>query len=305
MNHVAPADGSRVQRSRYLACIRRGIDYVEQRLDQPLTLGDIAAAAGLSQWHFQRIFCALTHETLKTYIRSRRLAAALEALRDPGRRIIEIAMATGFESQASFTRAFSKMYLMTPGQYRKMGRRNLFPVKAAFDEGYLQHLHAGMTLSPVLQHWPAQRVIGMRTYFHGTGSDKNNVAKQIPPLWETFLARASEIADHAEPKEMYGLIKPEDDGSDRLIYVACAPVAPLTQPPEDMVAIDLPATEYACFTHRGRVADLDHTVNYAYGSWLLTEDYQHSGAWDMEVYDENYHPTSPDSVIRYAMPIVR
>ena len=79
--------------------VQAGVDYIEAHLDQELALCTIARKAGVSQWHFQRIFRALTGETLKAYIRSRRLAQSLEQLLGTKRRIIEIAMEAGFESQ--------------------------------------------------------------------------------------------------------------------------------------------------------------------------------------------------------------
>lgn len=289
----------------YLACVRRGIDHVERHLDSEIALADVARAAGLSQWHFQRIFKALTNETLKTYIRSRRLACALDALREPKARIIEIALAAGFESQESFTRAFRKVYRMTPGEYRRIGSRSLFPAKPEFDAAYLQHLHQGLSLAPSLQSWPAQRVVGLRTRFFGVDSEKNNFARKLPPLWDAFLARLGDIDDRAlaPGKPAYGVLRPIDDRSEQLEYLACVPVTGTVAAPPGMVSLDLPAARYACFTHRGPVAALDHTVNYAYSSWLLASGEQHDGGWDIEVYGEHYHPTDTNSVIHYAMPI--
>ena len=47
-----------------ITTIQRGIDYIEDHLDDELTLHDVGRAAGLSAWHFQRSFKALTNETL-------------------------------------------------------------------------------------------------------------------------------------------------------------------------------------------------------------------------------------------------
>lgn len=289
----------------YLGRVRRGIDHIEQHLDGDVALADVARAAGLSQWHFQRIFKALTNETLKTYIRSRRLACSLEALREPGARIIEISLAAGFESQESFTRAFRKVYRMTPGQYAQIGGRSMFPAKPEFNEAYLRHLHQGLSLEPSLQQWPVQRVVGLRTRFFGVDSDKNNLARKLPPLWQALLARLAEISDRApgSARLAYGLLRPTDDHSDQLQYLACVPVTGAAPTPPGMESLTLPASGYACFTHRGLVAALDHTVNYAYASWLLRSGQQHSGGWDVEVYGEHYHPTDAGSVIHYAMPL--
>ena len=110
----------------YLRQVQTGIDYIEGRLDYDITLAEVAKAAGISQWHFQRIFKALTNETLKTYIRSRRLTNSLDKLLGTNTRIIDIALSAGFESQESFTRAFKKTFDITPNEYRKLGAKSLF-----------------------------------------------------------------------------------------------------------------------------------------------------------------------------------
>ena len=60
----------------YLDRVQLGIDFIEENLEQAVSFAEVAKAAGLSAWHFQRIFKAITHETLKSYIRSRRLSHA-------------------------------------------------------------------------------------------------------------------------------------------------------------------------------------------------------------------------------------
>lgn len=86
----------------YLTKVQKGIDFIEAHLDFDFTLKQVAEKAGISQWHFQRIFKALSNETLKTYIRSRQLANAFEKLLTSNEKIIEIAITAGFESQESF-----------------------------------------------------------------------------------------------------------------------------------------------------------------------------------------------------------
>lgn len=46
---------------KYLRQVRKGIDYIEAHLDSDVDLADVARHAGFSQWHFQRIFKALTN----------------------------------------------------------------------------------------------------------------------------------------------------------------------------------------------------------------------------------------------------
>ena len=87
----------------YLEKVQAGVDYIEVHLDHAFTLADVAEAACMSQWHFQRVFKALTNETLKAYIRSRRIANSMDALLRSEQTILDIALAAGFESHESYT----------------------------------------------------------------------------------------------------------------------------------------------------------------------------------------------------------
>jgi AraC family transcriptional regulator len=106
----------------YLAQVQRGIDYIEANLAHDIQAADVARHAGISHWHFQRIFKALTNETLKTYIRSRRFSQALEQLAATQERVLDIALAAGFETQESFTRAFKKAFSVTPARLRSCAK---------------------------------------------------------------------------------------------------------------------------------------------------------------------------------------
>src|SRR5436190_3700376 len=94
----------------YLDQIQRGVDYIETNLELPIAIDAVAREAGMSQWHFQRMFRGLTGDTVKAYIRSRRLGQALGFLLNSDKRIIDIAMEADFESQESFTRAFKAAF---------------------------------------------------------------------------------------------------------------------------------------------------------------------------------------------------
>ena len=288
----------------YLDQLQAGADFVEAHLDESFELADVARAGGLSQWHFQRIFKALTGDTLKAYIRSRRLAVSLDRLLATDMRILDIAILAGYESQESYTRAFKKALGLTPKEYRKLGDRRRYLAKVQFDAGYLVHINRNVSLEPRLEESPAMRLVGLRTPFYGSDSERNNIGAKLPPLWERFIARLEEI-EHAVPGWCYGVIHQERDDSEQLTYDAAIEVtgSDSSAVPDGMVASELPAVTRAVFTHRGPAADLDHSVNYAYSTWLTQSGRRHTGHADVEIYGPAYHPTSPDSVIEYTIPV--
>ena len=286
----------------YLRQIQEGIDFIEAHLESDIELVDVARAAGMSQWHFQRIFKALTSETLKTYIRSRRFARALEQLTSTRLPVLDIALAAGYETQESFTHAFKDCFRLTPSQYRKMGNRSMFVRKIRIDESYLAHIHSNLSLAPVIQQRPAMQMVGMPTDYYGIDSEKNNLGQKLPPLWGQFLPRLSEI-QNVVPGTCYGVVAPAGPHTEQLRYLACTEVRGPGALPDGMVAMELPAATYARFTHRGAAQNVDATVNYIYSSWLLSSGQAHALGPDLEIYDSQYHPTADTSVMHYAVPI--
>lgn len=286
----------------YLRQVQRGIDYIEEHLDEDIDVGEVARVAGISHWHFQRIFKGLTNETLKTYIRSRRLAGSLERLASTRERVIEIGLAAGFETQESFTRAFKKAFGVTPARYRRHASETPFLRKVRFDADYLKHIHTNVSVEPTLIESGAMRLVGVRTEFFGVDSEKNNIASKLPRLWSAFIPRLSEI-EGAIAGICYGVVRQTASRTDELEYIAATEVSRSATVPRGMLAVDIPSARYAKFMHRGRVKEVDRTVNYIYSSWLARSGFRHTYGADLEFYDARYEPDSEHSVIHYAIPI--
>jgi len=286
----------------YLGQLQRSVEFIEHHLDDDLTLGEVAKAAGISRWHFQRIFRAMTGETVKAYIRARRLARSLERLRETDLRILDIAMMAGFGSQEAFARAFKKAFGITPSTYRARGGGPLLE-KARFDEAYLRHVAEQGALEPKLIGRPATTFVGLRTSFFGPDSERNNIAEKLPPLWDVFMERCDDV-DGRVPGVCWGIVEQGDSESEALSYIAAVEVrghGPTL--PADMVRRELPAATYAQFEHHGLASSLDHTVSYIYSTWLLQSGRRHTYGPDLERYDHDFHPTSSSSVVGYAIPV--
>ena len=93
--------------------------YVEARLDSDISLSDMASVAGLSPFHFSRVFKLATGETPYHFLSTRRLMRARCLLQEGKMPLAELALACGFASQSHFTAAFTKAMGVSPGRYRK------------------------------------------------------------------------------------------------------------------------------------------------------------------------------------------
>ncbi|WP_221030399.1 AraC family transcriptional regulator [Actomonas aquatica] len=110
--------------------INRALDYIQQHLDQPLSLEDVARVACFSPFHFHRIFRFQTGEPLNACIKRLRLERAVTLMtqrRPAGPRnaasLTEIALACGFGSSTDFSRSFKQHYGVPPSQFDVAGFR--------------------------------------------------------------------------------------------------------------------------------------------------------------------------------------
>ncbi|WP_445143359.1 helix-turn-helix domain-containing protein [Dyella sp. Tek66A03] len=98
--------------------LKRVLDLIEIRFTEQLPLCDLAAEACLSEFHFSRLFHLATGLSPHRYVTRRRVQAAERLLAHTRASLLQIALETGFGSQANFIRAFRKSTGLTPGQYR-------------------------------------------------------------------------------------------------------------------------------------------------------------------------------------------
>jgi len=96
----------------------RAKDLADGRYFEPLTVADLAHAAGLSPAHFSREFRRAFGEPPHQYLLTRRLERAAALLRNTDRPVTEICIAVGLSSLGSFTSSFGRVYGTTPLSYR-------------------------------------------------------------------------------------------------------------------------------------------------------------------------------------------
>lgn len=97
--------------------VQRMQNFIDANIRSPITLNDLAKAAGYSQWHSARLFKELIGKAPFEYIRALRLSEAAITLRDQSPRIVDVAFDFVFDSHEGFTRAFTKEFGVSPKKY--------------------------------------------------------------------------------------------------------------------------------------------------------------------------------------------
>lgn len=281
--------------------IQRAIDFIEANLFAELPLTAIAERGACSPWHFHRLFVALTGETPASYVWKRRLSEICRRLVETRQPLVEIALDCGFESQATFTRAFTRHVGISPGRFRR-GPAHSLPayLYAPLDLHALAERQRRMeTMEARIVAKPAFHVVGMAGRF-------TPISPRIPELWARFVPRMDEVP-HRRGRHTLGLCV--DFGADALgeaafTYVAGVEVERLDGLPDGMIALPVPANTYAVLTHSGHLSRLPDLVRHVWGRWLPASRYRHVPAPDFELYDpERWDARTGDGEVDLYVPI--
>lgn len=99
-------------------CVRRVTEHIEQNIDKPLPLTELAAVAHMSLFHFARLFRHSTGHPPHRFVMRQRMARAREFLARSELTIAEISRRVGFRTPNHFTTTFRRVSGVTPSGYR-------------------------------------------------------------------------------------------------------------------------------------------------------------------------------------------
>jgi AraC-like DNA-binding protein len=101
------------------ARLKSVLAFIDQHLDQTITLADLARNARLSVFYFATLFKRSTGLSPHRYILCKRVTRASELLRNTNLSVLEVSLDLGFQHQNNFTRAFRRVTGMTPTHFRR------------------------------------------------------------------------------------------------------------------------------------------------------------------------------------------
>jgi AraC family transcriptional regulator len=217
--------------------LARALARIDANLFDPLTLAELAGAAGLSPFHFSRLFAAAMGESVIGYVRRRRLVEAARRLRQPDPpRLIDLALDCGFQSQEAFTRAFKRAFHMTPARFQR--DRSHIPRSLEVLMTLLDAKPIALEQLPGFSRRPAFTVVGLATQCDSESAHK------IPGLWRR-LFEFGPIAGRIG-EETFGVCC--NAGEEGVInYMAAVEFDPAKPTPEGLERMDLAAQAYAVF----------------------------------------------------------
>jgi AraC family transcriptional regulator len=101
------------------ARLRRIKELVHAKMEDDLSLDEMAQSVGLSTAHFARMFRKSTGRTPHQFVLRQRLERAKAMLRAPDARVLDVAVACGFKTQQHFAQVFRDVWGVSPTEYRQ------------------------------------------------------------------------------------------------------------------------------------------------------------------------------------------
>lgn len=98
--------------------IKEALSFIEQNFQNDITVEEIAACCGLNRSYFGKIFHEVLGKSPQEFLISYRMTKATELLKLTSLSIAEVGSAVGYSNQLHFSRAFKKIYAISPRQWR-------------------------------------------------------------------------------------------------------------------------------------------------------------------------------------------
>jgi len=269
--------------------IRDLLVWLESHLDQPLSLDNVAAKAGYSKWHLQRMFKEVTGHAIGAYIRARRLSKSAVALRLTSRPILDIALQYRFDSQQTFTRAFKKQFAQTPAYYRRSSDWNSFGIRPPIRLGDFPLPEATYVTMP-------ETVLLGQTQSYTCTLEQISLFRHEMRIhfWLQFLTETDAV-----PPMLYGLHQsrpsPEKDDEQEILYTTAVRSDQPMQTMQSTQTVLLEAGDYVQFTYQGPTADLQEFILLIYGTCMPMLGLTRRQGQDIECFHTDGGKTNGDA----------
>lgn len=276
----------------YQERLLRVMVFIQNHLDEPLPLVDLAKVACFSPYHFHRIFRGMVGESAKEYVRRLRLERAAFRLTSTNRSVIDIAFDAGYDTHESFTRAFGRMFGMSPTAYRQSGHNDRASIvsQSAASMWKRQSTTGDETVEVRLEDCKPIRVAFVRH----VGPYRGCVA-----AWEKLCKFAAEQGLLSPDVRCVGISydDPEITEPENLRYDACLSVNDSFAATGEIGVQEIHGGLYAVVTHHGPYEKLEETYRQFYREWVPTCGRELRSAPCLEVYQNDPATTKPEDLL--------
>ena len=266
--------------------------YIREHMDEPMDRDELARMAGYSLIHFHRIFTAHVGEGVNSYVRRMRMERAARQLLRGEHNVTEIALASGYETPASFGKAFKQTFGVSPSEFRE-----LEPM-AAGHLIYRQFFYnrKGQIMQPMeIRTLPDMPVLYARATERMT-SPAFQTANQA--AFGQLMTALAQLNAAAKMRHCIAIYPDPVEVGEEARFDAGAVFVEGYQPdaPQGLSYQTLPGGRWAVFRHVGPYDTLWQTWQGALRDWLPTSGEEMRDAIPFEDYVDDPSQTAPEQL---------
>ncbi len=251
-----------MSRASYFQRMNRVCDYIEQHLDDDLSLAVLCEVAHFSKFHFHRQFSQAMGINVFRFIQLMRMKRASYQLAFyPQFRVLDVALQAGFESSEAFSRAFKKTFGQTPSQFRKQ------PNWVSWHQQYPETSRKGnqtmQTKTVEIIDFP-KTLIAVKEHRASHEQLNESIASFIEWRKQTSHSPVDTSDSFGILYDDPAAVAPEDFRFD-----ICGSVkVPIPDNPQGVMNKELPPGRCAHLVHYGSHDAMDTSVYFLYRDWL-------------------------------------
>ncbi|PMJ88732.1 helix-turn-helix domain-containing protein [Vibrio sp. 10N.261.55.A7] len=279
------------------------IEYINNHLDETLSVSDLSSVSCWSRWQLQRVFQTYTGQSVAQYVREQKLSRSAEQVLERNNKMVDIAYRFGFGSEVAFSRAFRSFFGISPKRYQQRGTRDGikascmrpisdFPNCDALAEGFFQVR---------IEHAFAQRIYGVKQPVRGLLSNEPDFDISVPNAWEAFKHQCPNSLDYSN--RWVGVIEvgSGDEEGDLTYLAGTDNLAQVSSDRCEFDSILVDENDFAVLPFSGQVAQFSQAVEWLVLHWLPNSGYVAVDAPELEVYSVQTDLQTMD--IEYWLPI--
>ena len=279
----------------YIKRITNVLVFIQNNLDEELSLEELSREAYFSQYHFHRVFRALVGETLQEHIRRLRLERAASYLKFSDKMITDIAFDAGYQTHEAFSRAFKLAFNCSPSEFRSNSISPVIGQASIHYKNDVQKNDITIMIGDEKMDVEIKTIEPMKVaYVRHVGP-----YDEVGAAWEKLCTGLGKEGYLGSQSKFIGISydDPSVTPAEKLRYEACITVDDNFVPPEGIMVQTIGGGEYAVTTHFGPYEKLNETYSKLYGQWLVNSDREFRSEPCMEFYLNDPDGTEPEDLL--------
>ncbi|MFD0590354.1 effector binding domain-containing protein [Paenibacillus sp. GCM10027627] len=260
--------------------LKHALDYMETQMENRLDIEEVAKAACMSAFHFQRLFHVVTGVTVAEYVRKRKLTLAAQELASSTAKVVDVALKYGYDTPESFSKAFRRIHGLSPSEARTEGAK----LKAFPRISFQLILKGDKDMDYRIENKEAFTLVGKSINTTTQNGENHN---QITQFWQDVLSDGtfSDLLTIAQEEKSFGACYNLNQATGQFSYLIGVNSSLDAAKENNYQVREIPAATWAVFTS---VGPLPHTIQQTFTrvfqEWFPATGYEHAGGSELEVY---------------------